>query len=142
MTTVGTELYDIETYIYGRLSGDSALTAAVAARIYPEKPDEDAAYPLVVFARQSGLTMLGNSGAILWGNYLYQAEVWGETRSLNDLKAAADRIDALLHNPDGATVNGARIVSLREQPMGRNDDTEGVFRRSAGGLYRILYDPA
>jgi hypothetical protein len=143
------ELVGAEAYLFAKLSGDAALAAIVGARIYRQvAPDKDPAtgltpaYPLIAFHRQGGIDTIGPGATRIFAKPLYLVRVLGEAGGIAALRAAADRIDAVLTDttPETITVGGvAYAISgcCREQPFDMTEFVEGRRIEHLGGLYRI-----
>lgn len=128
----------VETWLYGKLSGDATLTAKVGARIYSYVAPTTATTPYVVFSAQSpGFDVMGVGTARVMLNCLYQVKVVVQDASFNTAKDAADRIDELLHGATGTPSGGEVLGCVREGPLAYAEISDGIEYRHLGGLYRI-----
>jgi Protein of unknown function (DUF3168) len=120
MTSVGIELPTAERWLYEALSGDSALTALVDDRIFEELGPAGSAYPFVTIqylAAEDAVTVGANR---VWVRAIYRVRATAKTDSFRDagLRAAADRIDAVLHRGQGeVTGEGGVWACVRERPF-------------------------
>jgi hypothetical protein len=139
--TLGIDLW-LETV----LGSDATLTAILgsAGRVHAEQAPAGSAFPLVVFRSLSLDDVMSASQDRVMVSELRAVEAIAQTMSFADVKAAAERIDALLHHlpAAGSTTVGAfggvTILSstrLRELRLVESD-TGRHFRR-LGGIYQI-----
>ena len=143
------ELIGAFNWLVNRLTGDSALTAIVGARVWAEfAPDVDPAtdarpaYPFVLFHLQAAEDVRGVSTVRVLTRPLLCVKVLGQA-PYEDLQAAADRIDAVLHAAPGSTFSFGGdtytvAACLRERPLAYSEfPAPGVRISHLGGLYRV-----
>lgn len=140
----------IRRALYGRLAGDTTLTGLLAAAnppfsqsIYYQQAPEDAKFPHVIFAKQSGVPTdtFGEAGA-------FEEEVWlvkGVDRS-----ASADLVEQIqarlvaLLNDAPLSIAGRSLMWLRRQTDNGTEYLEvfaGQTFRHAGSLFRLVHQP-
>jgi hypothetical protein len=132
----------IDQWIFGILSSDFQITAAVGSRVYGDMAPQGASMPLILFSYLGGADKVVTLRTRLTNAiYLIRAVTTGS--SYNSIVVPADRIDAILGVPDqGTIVDDIRIISCnREQPHQRKDMENGVPVVYLGGFYRIRYQP-
>lgn len=135
---MGVENTLVESWLYTTLSTDATLVAQVGTRIYSYVAPTTATTPYVVFNAQSpGFDVMGVGTARVMLNCLYQVKVVVQDASFSTAKAAANRIDALLHGATGAPTGGEVLGCVREGPLAYAEVTDGIEYRHLGGLYRI-----
>lgn len=134
--------------LYGRLAGDTTLTGLLAAprapfsqSIYYQQVPPEAPYPLVVFAKQSGVPTdtFQTPGA-------FDSDVWlvkGIDRSdtVDTVEAIQARLVALL-NDAPLSISGRRLMMLRRQSdVDYPETVANVTFRHAGSLFRLIHQP-
>lgn len=136
----------IRRAVYGKLAGDSTLTALLGApasgyskAIYHNQAPAGAAYPYVVFQKQSGVPTeaFGDPSAL-------ETDVWmvkavDRSTSADIAEAIRERLKTLL-NDATLSISGATLLYLRRQ----NDSpeytelTDGVIFQHVGSLFRLV----
>ncbi len=134
------------TFLYALLSGDATLTGLVSG-IY-----RDVAPPLstpdwLVLGHQSGVDVLSGMASRIMSTNLFRVLAVGPESDYGNLKAIADRADALLM-PSGkplrsTSAGGVAILACyREQPLALPETVPGSGSGPAwlnlGGLYRVI----
>jgi hypothetical protein len=130
------EILDIETLIHTRLTGDPALAAIVADRVYSLDAPAGADLPYIVFRLRNAPTTNGVGGQVILTRASYSVVVSGETRSLLALKTAAERVLALLQGNFGA------IGGVLKEQLAYPEDYDGTSYRHLGGLFDFYASPA
>lgn len=71
---------------------------------------------------------------------LFQVAVVGRVAGVDSLEAAADRIDALLHEASGSVTGGEVLACTRERPLrlGPLYGPGSITTYKLGGLYRLV----
>jgi hypothetical protein len=138
--TAGIEPLVADQFIYGKLFGDSALTAIVGSRIYADSVPQSATRPYVLFQMLSGIDRRTVGPNRLLTNLLYLVQVVAESTSYaGDMATAAKRIDAVLHAASGTTTDGSTYACVREEPFRLAERlADNTEIRRLGGRYRIL----
>lgn len=132
------ETIRVDQWLYERLSGDSTLSGLVGGRIYSYLAPQDAALPFVVFSHQAGHDVRGVGPARIMTSLVYQVKAVGQGHSFQQLKAIADRLDALLQGASGSVVDGTVLMCVREQPVEYVETDDGIQYRHLGGMWRII----
>lgn len=127
----------MEQWLYTTLAADTALTALVGTRIYSHVAPNEATFPLVVFGLQTAEDVMGVGPARIMAQAVYVVRVIGQTGSFGALKAAADRLDAVLHGASGSAGDGVVLACVRTQPFEMVETIAGVQYRHLGGLFRL-----
>jgi hypothetical protein len=135
------EINRIEAWLKSRLAGDATLMALVTG-VFAFPAPEKAAFPYVVYQYQpdSSSDVLGVGATRIMVNAGYLVRVIGKDCGIEDLKTAADRMDALLHNyqlSDPLPAGGGVMNCYREQPFALREVDEGIVYPHLGGFYRI-----
>jgi hypothetical protein len=132
------ELLGCEEWLYTTLSTDAALGSVVSTRVYSAPAPQNAAYPFVSFAQVSAADDNLVAGGRACVEVTYQVEVVSEGASFGPLRAAANRIDAILHGAHGtATAGSVTIASTRDEPYKETEIVNGVRYNHLGGVYRL-----
>ena len=133
------EINRIESWITSTLQNDAALTAAAPGGVHAWPVlDEENVFPMVVFEYQPGSEDVNGVGARrIMVSAVYLVRVIGKDCGVEDLKTAADRMDALLTAQMAPEILGV-MGCYREQPFSMVEVDEGVRYPHLGGLYRIL----
>jgi len=131
------ELNRIEGWITGKLRNDATLMALVEG-VHAWPAPQSAAFPYIVFEFQPGSEDVnGVGGRRILVSAQYLVRVIGRECGIEDLKTAADRMDALLSG--GIVPSSTGVQSCyREQPFSMIEVDEGLRYPHLGGLYRIL----
>lgn len=128
----------LNTAIYSKLSGGTALTALVSLRLYHMQAPLDAAYPYVVWNTQGG----GDENVSPHRTKNLVLNV----RAYSDVTAAAAgsvdaQIDALLHNQSLSVTGWSSIWLAREQDIETVENPpDNVAVYMQGGLYRVVIE--
>ncbi len=126
----------IEPWLYSRLTGDTALTAIVADRVFgPLTPDEILS-PYVTFSLSSLRDIMGIGIARISVDALYLVKVVAQTTSLNDVAPAAARVEALLHGAIYDGVDGS-LTCVRNNVVDYTEVSDGSPYRHLGAVFRI-----
>lgn len=134
--------------IYGKLAGDSTLNNLLGApysgyskAIYHQQaPSTNAAFPFVVFEKQSGLPTeaFGDPSALETDVWLVKAIDHGTTADIAE--AAAARIASLLNDAQ-LTISGSTLLYLRRQSdVEYLEVTDGEPYKHVGALFRVVTD--
>lgn len=130
----------LETALYGRLAGGTALTSLLAgtASIYNSLAPPGSAHDFVVFSHQGGgdenLTPRRMRNVV----YLVKAVSTAGMAKAGQIDAAAD---ALLHNQELSVSGWANFWLAREGDVRYSELTEDGKRYfHSGGLYRVRTD--
>lgn len=134
----------VNSWMWGVLSGDATLTAAVGGRIYADEAPQGAASPMVIFAYLGGTTRIRTLGGRHLLTALYLVRAIDQGSSYEPIEPLADRIDALLSlSGQGTVERDVLITACRiDQPHQRKDSSEGVPVVYLGGFYRVDFQPA
>lgn len=127
---------------------DATLAAAGVAGVWPDRVPPSAAWGTdlsphyhVIYAEQApggDQYLIGQRR--LTTDPLLQVAVVGRVADVRQLAAAAERIDALLHEASGATTGGEVLACTRERPLklGPMNGPGVVTTYKLGGLYRLV----
>jgi hypothetical protein len=132
----------VDAWLYATLTGDATLTALVAGRVHRLRLPQDGAYPAVVFAHQGGSALLAGGGVRVWSDLVYLVKAVGQGGGAAGLKAAADRIDALLHAARGSVAGGVIVACVLEAEVAYDEDRNGIVYQHLGAQYRIYAQAA
>ena len=132
-----TESVLADTWLYDTLSADVVLTATAPGGVWADTAPVGTTEPFVTFTKVAGRDHKAIGSIRVWEDCLYDVKATKADTKYTDLDAAADRIDAVLHDV-AATVTGGRIVQCtRESGLRLSEVTDGVSYRHLGGTYRL-----
>jgi hypothetical protein len=129
------------------LAGDTTLNALLASpatgyahAIYHQQAPENAAYPMVIFSKSSGVPTdtFHTPGA-------FETDVWlvkaiDRNMSADTAEAIAARIETLL-NDASLSISGRTLMMLRRQSdVEYPEITDGESYKHYGALYRVIYE--
>lgn len=153
-------LLGIDHYFYSLFNGDATLITLAAAAwalnqipqvsapgaradrwAYADIAPQAAAFPYVIWNDQSSTDSLGNAGARILQNSLFQVKVIGKGGSFSDIEAMEARMDALVQRTlmtpvlvDGVTIGGI----TRQSAIKYVDVQDNIRYNHLGGLYKIF----
>jgi hypothetical protein len=131
--------------IYGKLAGDTTLNNLLAASatgysksIYYQVAPEGAAFPFVIFNKQSGVPTEAFGDPSALENDVWLVKAIDADTTADDAEAAAARIGFLL-NDASLSISGPTLVYLRRQSdVEYSEVANGVTYRHAGSLFRLV----
>jgi hypothetical protein len=144
----------IKRAVYGKLSGDTTLTnllgtpaAGFTKSIYYQVAPESAAFPYVLFAKQSGVPTEAFGAHTLADtspSFAHDTDIWlikGVDRSTSaDTAEAIDlRIQALLNDGTLSISGGALLYLRRQSDVDYGEVSDGVQYHHSGSLYRLVW---
>lgn len=128
----------IETWLYSKLTTNSAINTAVGAHIFDSEVAQELGdvYPCIVYSYiAGGDTMYASDRA--FSVLLYKVVVIGPS-SFVDLDQTYTLVDALIHGGSGIVSGGEVISCVRKQPLKLTEtETGGKKIRQSGGLYAV-----
>jgi hypothetical protein len=132
--------------IYGKLAGDTTLNnllgtpgAGYSKAIYHGQAPDDAAYPFVVFTKQSGVPTEAFTAPSVMENDIWLVKAVDRSRSADVAESVQARLAVLL-NDASLSISGGTLLFLRRQSdVEYPEVTEGVQYHHAGSLYRLVY---
>lgn len=135
---------NVDAALISTLAGDATLTTLAPGGVYREVAPLGVAEPYVIVQLMShdDQYLLNKAQAFEAGTYMVKA-VQAST-SGSAAQAAADRIQALLHN-GSLTITGFRLINLARQERiayVEIDDVRDRRYQHRGGLYDVLVEPA
>jgi hypothetical protein len=135
------EISRTEKWIFGKLSGDSALNTAVGGRIFGYIAPQGTGYPLVLFNLQAGRDIQGPGTSRIQSELLYQVKVISKGPADANTRTALDRIDELIGKAVHNLSDGFLFSARREQPINYHETNGDIRFQHTGGLYRIYCYP-
>lgn len=131
--------------IYGKLAGDTTLNNLLGTpatgytkSIYYQVAPAKAAFPFVIFQKQSGNPTEAFGLPSAFENDVWLVKGVDKDSSADDAEAIASRIQALL-NDASLSISGSTLLYLRRQSdVEYPEVTDGVTYRHAGALYRLV----
>ena len=128
-----------ETFIYARLSGDSALLALAAGGVHAHPAPPGTTFPHVTFSPVSEIDVqtLQNNRVMTRHRYRVRCIAQGRSKPYE----AVDRIDVLLHKATGTAAGGTVLSCARDSGFSLNDADQGVEYRHEGAEYVLLTSP-
>lgn len=126
---------------YQRLSGDSALSALVGARISRE-PIVPAGtglprFPYLTLGIQTNTPLMTLEGARVWENMVLRVSMWADTKGAGQgwsmIRQMADRVDTLMQ---GYRVAGSGVTAVKFRLI----ETDDMVEEEVDGTYlhRVL----
>ena len=131
--------------LYGKLSGDTTLNALLAApatgyskSIYHQDAPEGAAFPYVIFQRQSGRPTEAFGAPSVMENDVWLVKAVDHATSADTAESIAARIQTLL-NDAALSISGASLLYLRRQSdIEYPEVANGERYAHVGSLYRLV----
>lgn len=139
----------IRRAIYGKLAGDTTLTAMLgtppppkAQSIWHNSAGANATYPLVTLNKQSGVPTEAFTDPSALEEDVWLVKAIDRDTSADDAEAVAARVQTLLNDAALSIAGGATHLYLRRQSDVEFEEvTDGVKFQHVGALYRLVYDP-
>lgn len=133
--------------IYGKLAGDTSLNNLLGAApsgysksIYHDQAPAGAGFPYVILGKQAGFPTeaFGDPSALETDTWMVKGVDRNTTADLAEQIAA--RIIFLL-NDAALSISGSNLLYIRRSgDVEYPEETDGVFYRHAGALFRIVTD--
>ena len=131
------EIVTAETWLYSKLN-EATLKGYATGGIFTWPAPTEYSQPYVLFQMQSGRDIRGNGPTIIGVNGLWLVRAIFEQASWGgNLKAAADRINTLLHAASGTATGGTIWACVRTEPFQLVEVVAGRQFRHLGGIYRL-----
>jgi hypothetical protein len=137
------EVYEGLTWLYGKLSAASSITALVGTRIYPDETPEEPTTPYITISLQAPKDRYAAGRSALTAHVmtdgLYLIQAWDRAKTYDTVAPIAAALDAVLSQARGATTGGAYVADCRREVPVLMTEREGadVQWRRAGGLYLL-----
>jgi hypothetical protein len=133
------EITYADAWLQSTLTGDATLMGLLPGGVHSELIPEAATLPALRFHIQAtgGDVMSFNSYRI-WVRPLYLIAVVHRTKTYNDIRPAADRLDTLLHKVTGQLSPVLILTCYREDTFRMPEIDGDNHYRHLGGLYRLL----
>jgi hypothetical protein len=129
----------VDAWLATVLGGDATLLAAAPGGVHADVAPEGTASPWVVWFQVAGEDTRGMGAARIMADLLYEVRVTGRNCGYGALKAAANRVDALLHQAATTTnADGTIIGCLREDTVRFSEQDGETIYRHLGGTFRVL----
>jgi hypothetical protein len=140
----------IKRAVYGKLSGDTALTNIMAAAgsvpapgftkaIYYQVAPESATFPYVLFNKQSGVPTEAFNDPSAYDTDLWLVKGVDRSTSADTAEAIGDRIQTLLNDGTLSISGGALLYLRRQSDVDYGEVSEGVQYHHSGSLYRLVW---
>lgn len=134
--------FALQRAVQATVASDTELTALIGARLFDRVPDR-ARYPYVTHGAVETLPLEGEGeaaddpgGAAV--QHLMTLDVWSRARGRREVLAVLAGLRRALHRA-APSLDGHRLVSLREVSASALPDEDGVQRGSA--TYRAVTEP-
>lgn len=140
---MASDMEALEIRLTARLDADATLLGLVGTRIYNRDAWEDLASPYVLFEPISAAIDerdMESARTIVSLLYLVRV-VTREDTGLEGAAAAADRVDALLHNWRDLATTPHLLCERETEYSARISITDDALRYERGGYYRFLLMP-
>lgn len=130
---------DIDNAVIAKLGADATLLALAPNGVfYAEAPPGSTRFVIVSLVDEDDVLMFGGRA---FENALYLVKAVMLSTAGGDIKAAAARIDTLLHEQP-LTVSGYSVTTMRRESRERAtevDDVDPALRwQHRGGIYRVV----
>jgi len=134
-----TETVAAAKWLYSVLSGDSALSALVGARVFAYRVPEGTAFPCGIFQLQAAQPDSRVIGDIrLTSRIVWVVKAIGQGADFVSIQPVAERIDELLEASSGSNVDGVIVSCVRDRPLEMLEASDtGEDYAHLGGLYRF-----
>ena len=137
---------NIRRALYGKLAADTTLNnllatppAGYSKSIYHMAAPDQAAYPFVVFNRQSGVPTEAFQRPAAYDTDVWLIKAVDRATSADTAEAIAARLNTLL-NDTTLSISGASLMYLRRQSDVEYPEIEdGVQYVHSGALYRLVF---
>lgn len=130
------ETWTIDSWLYTKLTGDTTLMTTLTG-VFADVAPFGQAFPYGIIALQDAEDVMGVNGVRILTAATYQVRIVTDATGFGGIKAAADRIDTLLHRASGSVTGGVIISCVREAPLRYTELYQGKLYRHMGGLYRL-----
>lgn len=135
------EIPRIEKWLYAALAGDSAISAAIGARVFNAIAPQGTAFPFVIFNFQAGTDVQGNGTARVQSEAVFLVKVVSQGPPDATARTVADRIDEVVGKAVHAALDSYLFSGRRESPFRFVEAVGDVRFHHVGGLYRITTYP-
>lgn len=106
-------ILNADKWLYGKLTGDGTLAAAIGARVYVDvAPQSNTQYPYLVMQMISNMQVAEIGAERVMDDELWQVTVVSDAPSYVSLETIADRIKTVLHKASGTGVVGCVFEQL------------------------------
>lgn len=130
-----------ERFLYGKLTGDAALVAALgsASRITRAAVPDPDNLPAVVFQQQSALALPAINAVRVAGELVYSVKVIAKGATIaGTVETAANRLYAVLHRASGSATGGTVLQSIVESEFAYQEVDDGITYQHLGVRVRLL----
>lgn len=136
---MGHEALIADAWLEDVLTGDAELAAAVPGGWHADVAPEGTDAPWGVWFLVSGVDVGTVNNKRIMDDLVYEVRVTGRNCGYGALKAAANRVDGLLHGVKNvALADGSLIGCERVEPVRFAEQDGAQVYRHLGGRYRIL----
>lgn len=126
----------IDSWLYSKLSTDSALSELVGDRLIGTLAGGNVVTPYVVWFLSSARDISTVPTIRVQVDALYTVKAVGEGSSWDEVQAVASRVDALLHGANDTTATGS-VACVRESIVQYAEVDSGTQYRHLGGIFRV-----
>lgn len=133
--------------IYGRMAGDTTLNGLLAApapgrakAIYHQQAPQGAAFPYVIFQKQSGNPTEAFGDPSAMDTDVWMVKAVDRSDSADQAEAAAARIIALLNDAPLSISGNALLYLRRQSDVEYPEVTDGQMYQHVGSLFRLVTD--
>lgn len=137
------ELGRAQKWIYGKLTGAAAVTAAVGNRVYAEQAPEKTLLPYVIFSHTGGFDTRGVGTVRIQTNPVFQIKIVCAGAPTDAVRSALDALDDLFQTAVAEPSETLVFSSRREQLVYYVESVPGSADQytHTGGLYRLVIYP-
>jgi Protein of unknown function (DUF3168) len=128
--------------VFAKLNGDATLTALLATTtsIYHRRAPLNAAFPFIVFNKQSGIAVWTAKGNP-FDDQLWQFQAVDRSDSSSRAEDISKRISVILTDPVMSLTDGSLMYLRRESDVDYEEGTDPDYLiHHVGGLYRTMID--
>lgn len=133
--------------LYGKLAGDTPLNNLLATpatgyskSIYHQQAPDGAAYPFIVFNKQSGVPTEAFADPSAYDTDVWLVKAIDRGTSADTAEAISARIAVLLNDATLSISGGTLLYLRRQSDVEYPEVSNGVQYKHAGSLYRLVYE--
>lgn len=126
-----------DRWLYGELTSDATLAAAIGTRVFSDVAPDDVTFPLVILVQLADPAVRGVGPAVIMSSGVYAVKFCGKGVPFSALEPLADRARTVLHAAAGSVTGGAVIGCVYQGRSRLTEIIEGVAYRQLIQTYRI-----
>jgi hypothetical protein len=134
--------------VYGKLAGDVTLGTLLADAapgyahgIYYQSAPDNAAFPLIIFSKQSGIPTEAMSDPTALDTEVWLVKAVDHNSTADRAEAIAERARALLNDGALSIAGGQGLYLRRSSDIDYSELAAGETYLHSGSLYRLVTEP-